>query len=238
MKGLFSGRNWLDDASLPHPHLPEGFILIAEAALREAWSRLCHKCRATGVDLANAKEDQITASLYQLLEELRVTEPPPVPGFSNDRFGSIVREGNIPDSRNDSIDLQPDLVFRSAHLRIGVDPRTNGYDGLFVECKPVDSSHPVVGCYCEKGLVKFVDGRYAWAMREAMMAAYVFNDTFPGIALSKALLPMKAAYGLKSGPSPCQFAASPNYCETVHDRLRSGETAVPIRIRHVWMPLC
>jgi hypothetical protein len=41
-----------------------------------------------------------------------------------------------------------------------------------VECKPVDRNHPISSCYCKKGLVRFVNGDYAWAMQDALMVGY------------------------------------------------------------------
>ena len=45
------------------------------------------------------------------------------------------------------------------------------YDALFVECKPVDSTHPGGSKYCDDGLIRFVRGDYAWAIQEGMMLA-------------------------------------------------------------------
>ena len=46
-------------------------------------------------------------------------------------------------------------------------------NGLFVECKPVDAAHPPGGDYCDAGLIRFVNGDYAWAMQESLMVGYV-----------------------------------------------------------------
>ena len=239
MRGLFSGRDWLGMASLPHPHLSEGFIRVTESAICEAWQRLCRKSHGTGAALSAAFEDQITADLYQLLEELRATTPSPVPGFSDAQFAPVGREGNYPDSPNDSIDKQPDLVFKTARVRAGGDPVTNGFDGLFVECKPVDARHPIRSHYCDKGLVKFADGRYAWAMREAMMVAYVFDGSELPDALGKSLSSVNFSNRPVAGPTPCTGLSSRNCCETVHERdfsyPHTGAPAGAIHIRHVWL---
>ena len=65
-------------------------------------------------------------------------------------------------------DKDPDLWFR---LRSDEEPTTvlSTHDGLFVECKPVDNSHPVRSDYCDKGLLRFIVGDYAWAMQDALM---------------------------------------------------------------------
>ena len=46
-------------------------------------------------------------------------------------------------------------------------------DALFVECKLVGKAHPVGSFYCNKGISRFVDGDYGWAMQEGMMLGYV-----------------------------------------------------------------
>lgn len=239
MRGLFSGCDWLGIASLPHPHLSEGFVRVTESAIREAWRRLCRKSCGTGAALTAAYEDQITADLYQALEELRAMTPSPVPGFSDAQFAPVVREGNYPDGSNDSIDKQPDLVFKTARVRAGVDPVTNGFDGLFVECKPVDARHPIRLHYCNKGLAKFVDGRYAWAMREGMMVAYVSNGSELPDALGQFLSSAKLSGRLVAGPTPCPNLPRRECCETVHERdfayPHTGASAGSICIRHVWL---
>ena len=46
-------------------------------------------------------------------------------------------------------------------------------DGLTVECKPVDARHGPGTDYCDRGIQRFVDGDYAWAMQEAIMIGYI-----------------------------------------------------------------
>ncbi|MDA8429213.1 MAG: hypothetical protein M0T70_08145 [Geobacteraceae bacterium] len=64
----------------------------------------------------------------------------------------------------------PDIFF---DLKREKAPVLSDQDGLFVECKPVDSKHPVSSCYCQMGLIRFVNGDYAWAMQDALMVGYV-----------------------------------------------------------------
>ena len=59
------------------------------------------------------------------------------------------------------------------------------FDGLFIEAKPMDATHPAGSKYCDDGLIRFVRGDYAWAMQEAMMLAY----TRDGRTISEHLIP-------------------------------------------------
>ena len=61
-------------------------------------------------------------------------------------------------------------------------------DGLFVECKPVDGKHAVGAHYCERGICRFVDGEYAWAMQDGLMVGYVRG----GRTITKDLSPVLA----------------------------------------------
>ena len=49
---------------------------------------------------------------------------------------------------------------------------------LIVECKIIDHANKKgVDLYCSKGIARFVDGDYAWTNREAIMLAYVRDDS-------------------------------------------------------------
>lgn len=67
-------------------------------------------------------------------------------------------------------DTIPDFYFRRP-TRPGRSPMTSG---LFMEAKIIDHKK-LMGNYCGKGLVRFVDGRYAWDMPQGLMLGYVRN---------------------------------------------------------------
>lgn len=242
MRGLFSGSVWLGNAKLPHPPIMEGALRIIENAIKEAWKQVVETIDLNGMKAENAYEDQLTAELSKHLDRLRLQDPPSIPGFSPMFFESVQRESNWSDYRNSSIDKQPDLVFKFFGKRPGVEIDSAYYDGLFVECKPIDSKHPIQGHYLDKGLSRFVDGTYAWAMQDAMMLGYT-ND---GNNLSTKLIPalsklsVRESLKMSASPSPCKGdAAISDRCETRHIRdweyQHTGEKAGSIRIRHLWL---
>lgn len=239
MRGLASGAAWLGNAELPHPPLMEGTLCLIEKVIREGWRQACVTLAHSGITASTVKEDQITETVQQAIEELRYSNPSPVQGFSADSFETIHHGGDLRDCRNTSIGKRPDLVFKSVGRREGVSAKTSLYDGLYVECKPVDARHRFRDTYCDKGLIKFVDGRYAWAMREAMMAAYVFDGSVLSAKLTKALSEKPTEYRLVSGPSPCPGKSDSDCGDTIHNRdcvySHTGKPAGPIRIRHVWL---
>ncbi|MGC3988345.1 MAG: hypothetical protein QM796_01425 [Chthoniobacteraceae bacterium] len=94
------------------------------------------------------------------------------------------------------------------------------FDGLFVEAKPIDSTHYAGSDYCAEGLIRFVRGDYAWAMQEAMMLAY----TRDGRTIAGHLIPEMAkadrmtSLGTLQLPTPCQAstAAANAEAEAIH----------------------
>ena len=240
MRGLFSGNVWLGNAKLPHPQIMEGVLKIIENAIREAWSRVIKNIDVNSMKAKDAYEDQLTEALWKYLEEIRLQS---LSGFCPDQFESVQRESNWRDVPNSSIDKQPDLVFKfSGKPRFGVDLDSAVYDGLFVECKPIDSKHSIQGHYLNKGLSRFVDGTYAWAMQDAMMLGYT-NDCFN---LNRKLIPalsklsVQQALKMSALPLPCEGdTVISDRCKTLHIRewpyQHNREKSGPIRIKHLWL---
>ncbi|WP_445372858.1 hypothetical protein ACH518_10490 [Methylomonas sp. HW2-6] len=239
MRGLFSGSVWLGNAKLPHPPIMEGMIEIIENAIRAAWKQVIETIDLNGIKTEDAYEDQITEALCKYLEGIRLKSSS---GFCPDQFESVQRESNWRDYQNFSIDKQPDLVFKFFGKRPGVDFDSAYYDGLFIECKPIDSKHPIQGHYLDKGLSRFVDGTYAWAMQNAMMLGY----TNHGNNLNSKLIPVLSKSSVQESlkmcdpPSPCiNDTVIFDRCETRHTRdwiyQHNGEKAGFIRIRHLWL---
>ena len=68
---------------------------------------------------------------------------------------------------------------------------------LVVEAKIMDSgSGKTIASYCDKGLLRFVEGEYAWANREAFMLAYVRD----GSSIDAKLRPRLAQAMTRSPP--------------------------------------
>lgn len=239
MRGLLSGSAWLGKAKLPHPPIMEGVLRIIENAIREAWKQAIETIDLNGMKAEDAYEDQLTEVLCKNLETIRLQNSS---GFCPDLFESVQRESNWRDYQNSSIDKQPDLVFKFYGKRPGVDFDSAYYDGLFVECKPIDSKHKIQGHYFDKGLSRFVNGNYAWAMQDAMMLGYT-NDT---VNLNSKLIPVlskpavQKSLNMSDSPKPCQGdKIISDRCDTRHTReweyQHNGSKAGSIRIRHVWL---
>lgn len=156
--------------TLPHPPIPQRTILLLCTVIRRAWQLLVENPPAD-FNLHSANEDTITQVLVEIIEN-RLRKYGEVDGFNNALFGKVIREPKITNFDKKHPDKMPDIFF---DLKRDKCPVLSDQDGLFVECKPVDSEHPVWSCYCQKGLVRFVNGDYAWAMQDALMVGYVTN---------------------------------------------------------------
>ncbi|MCK4820397.1 hypothetical protein KA005_31825, partial [bacterium] len=155
MTGFFTGKV---EYKYPHPPFDISILLIVEEAVRQAWKKL-KRCVPEELSLSSASEKEITIELLNILENLRGKHI--VDGFDSKTFETVIREGNLTNYDGKHPDKEPDLVFRLHEIRAGTE---NVQDGIIAECKPIDIKHPVGSTYCEKGVKRFVDGDYAWAM--------------------------------------------------------------------------
>ena len=155
---------------LPHPRLGLPVILLIRRVLLRAFDLL----REQKYNLAAANEDPVTAALRSTIENnLRLSGE--VRGFHKRNFETVIRQGQWANFDGTRLTKTPDLFFKlrdDEGRRGGV---LSEFDGLFIEAKPVDTSHSAGSKYCDDGLIRFVRGDYAWAMQEAMMLAYARN---------------------------------------------------------------
>lgn len=165
---------------LPFPQLGLPVILLIRRVLLRAFEIL----REQRFNLAAANEDQVTAALRSTIEN-NLRQSGEVRGFNRLMFDLVVRQGQWQNYNGTVLTKTPDLFFKlrddEGHRKAVV----SEFDGLFIEAKPVDSTHPAGSKYCDDGLIRFVRGDYAWAMPEAMMLAYARN----GRTIESHLLP-------------------------------------------------
>ncbi|HSI13111.1 MAG TPA: hypothetical protein VK961_13760 [Chthoniobacter sp.] len=131
--------------------------------------------REQNYNLAAATEDQVTAALRSTIEN-NLRQSGEVPGFNKRKFETVIRQGQWANYDGTRLTKTPDLFFKLRDDESEPRPIISEFDGLFIEAKPVDSTHPVGSKYCDDGLIRFVRGDYAWAMEEAMMLAYARDD--------------------------------------------------------------
>ena len=224
---------------LPHPPISTAVIQIVEQAITKAWELIVTNPRP-GFDLANAIEDKRTHELHKVLCDI-VRKPGLVEGFDLAVFGGIVRGPDVASYNERSIKKQPDLlVLFAVNSRECMLPHQ---DGVFIECKPVDTQHPLKAHYYKKGIVRFIRGEYAWAMTSALMIGYCKPKFRLDPNLKDVLI--KSRGGSTSTPTliQCRLSRGSSLADVVHisrhDRpfkyIQTGKAAPPIEIRHLWL---
>lgn len=165
---------------LPHPRLGLPVILFIRRVLLRAFEEL----RKKGFPFATASEDEITAALRGVIEN-NFRQTGCVPGFNRRTYDFVGRQGQVANYTLTRFTKTPDLCFKPRHDE--GEPRAvlSEFDALFIECKPIDGSHAAGSKYCDDGLIRFVEGSYAWAMEEGMMLGYARH----GRTIAKNLLP-------------------------------------------------
>ena len=161
-----------------------------------------------------------------------------VPGFTPDVF-CVSREAKYSSFDGTHLEKMPDLHFRVLRNEVSLPSE----DGLFVECKPVDREHPAGRDYCNKGIIRFVNGDYAWALSEAMMVGYASPGYSLPDKLSDAISQRKTALKTRGNAEKCDDCAASGYCQhshiTVHERdfvyPQTNSRAPRITLRHVWL---
>ena len=154
--------------TLPHPQIPQRTILLLCKVIKRAW-QLLEEYPPDKFSLKSADEDTITQMLVEVIEN-RLRKNGEVDGFDHVRFGRVTRDSKITNFNKYHPDKMPDIFFDLKRYQY---PILSEQYGLFVECKPIYSKHPIVSCYCGKGFIRFVNGDYAWAMQDALMVGYI-----------------------------------------------------------------
>lgn len=218
--------------SLPHPLIPQRTFLLICIVIRRAW-RLLEEEPPANFLLHSADEDTITQVLVEIIEN-RLRKSGDVNGFNCALFGKVTREPKITNVDKKHPDKMPDIFFDLKRDRL---PILSDQDGLFVECKPVDHKHPILSCYCKKGLTRFVKGDYAWAMQDALMVGYV-KDRYSFIELASVLDGRKSA-----ALNTTYHSAVDKYAIYRSSHIRDFEwpgsrgLACPISVAHLWLLL-
>ncbi len=218
--------------ALPHPQIPQRTILLLCMVIKRAW-QLLEKMPPSDFILQSADEDTITQMLKEIIEN-RLRKNGEIEGFNCALFGKVARDQKIPNVDKKHPDKMPDIFFDLRRDQLAI---LSDQDGLFVECKPVDHKHKILSCYCKKGLIRFVNGDYAWAMQDALMVGYVKEpNSFKNLA---SVLDGKKSAALKT----TNHSAVDEYTIYCSNHNRDYEwpenrgRACPISVVHLWLPL-
>jgi hypothetical protein len=224
-------------AKVPHPPVDIVVFTILEDAIRAAWEIL-HQSPPPGLDLANATEDKLNFYLCETLQD-RVLNRGIVDGFDENYFQRVQSAPEVRNYNHRHIKKRPDFVVHLTGRAIDVRP---SQDGVFVECKPVDAKHALTSQYCDRGIIRFSLGFYAWAMQEGLMVGYTDKALSPVSLLTDAIKMRPKSTLCVSSPALCPFSAASSSNPTVvsvHRRnfkyLETGHLAPNITLRHLWL---
>ena len=145
-------------ARLPMPAIADVHLEILAEGLQEAFDDLREREPAT---MASGDEPEVTALLQACLNRL---------SDENLLWAQlvlcVVRGGESISFDGSHLEKRPDLS-------IYLSDRTRHFP-LVVEAKILDDANAkTVASYCRHGLLRFLEGEYAWANREAFMLGYV-----------------------------------------------------------------
>jgi len=226
---------------VPYPYPGFGLleIIAVDHAFRIAWRELVATQNQRRIDLFSAGEVEISEHLAQVLDTLSGAEPAVLPQAYLNNFIVAHRETALTNYNGKSLNKQPDLAIQ---------PRINPKPGvqarlrcLFVEAKIYDRAYAMRN-YARTGLIRFVNGDYAWAMPQGFMFAYVRDATAnPLEHLTRFFGRSRAVdeFQLVGVPAFSRFSRrTPRLVETTHKRDFPDWTSfVPgdITVFHLWL---
>ncbi|MEI9894589.1 MAG: hypothetical protein WDN28_12065 [Chthoniobacter sp.] len=222
---------------LPHQPIPLAVFLVVEQAIRVAWEMMLQRPR-NNFQLHREDEDPVTAELWErLLNE--VFNRNIVPGFDSNLLMKPTRETKVPNYDGTNTELMPDLLI-GLQNRLAVS--IPAQDWLFIECKPVQLGRSAGAHYCDKGIIRFVRGDYAWAMTSALMVGYAATNYHVSPKLTAALRKSRTitttAFPRRCRRSQSSASSEPTHT-TAHRRnfcyRQTGEQAPPVTLRHLWL---
>ncbi|WP_020469796.1 hypothetical protein [Zavarzinella formosa] len=222
---------------LPNPPYPKATLRVIVEAITEAW-RLLRDDPQNGFILDGATEDEITLELRNRLMD-DVLDSTDFPAFTSENFW-INRESKFESFDRKHLDKMPDLHVA---VRRNCSPGLRSADGLFVECKPVGRPTPAGEDYCDKGIIRFVSGEYAWAMPHALMVGYAASGYTIVTKLKTALGKRKLELKLDGSLKKCCGSVAKGYAQDLHETThnrgftypQTKTTAPAIVLQHLWL---
>ncbi len=222
----------------PYPRWNISLILVIEEAVLYAWQMYV---RNQGVNLTVLGEVEITAQLTTALS--KVWNRRQVTGFNHRVFSEPIPGASYYDHSGNTPNKTPDIIVKRIDTPNLSDTQLDGY---FIECKKLDVSKGV-SLYIQKGVLRFVDGHYAWAVPNAGMLGYIKHRAKSRRSIIPDLSRALPLYDGTNGVPNVRLIAGPTQCPnnpdvywTDHQRtfpLPGGGSPGPIAVRHLWLTM-
>lgn len=214
-----------DISRLPLPELAPHILAVLADGICRAW------CRVPAEIKAAANEAELNASIgiqfaHEITQDDRL------------RMVALMIERGVETISFDGEHLEerPDL---SITLRGPIQHRLFPFT---VECKLIDKTHrKTIRLYCNNGIQRFVDGCYGWVRPQAMMIAYVRDNTavVPDLRsyLEKSASTPSDPYATLALPEsgPCNPPRSWHSRKFQYPDRPPNEAPGPISLLHVWL---
>lgn len=220
----------------PPPYAPwtAHHLRTVERAISIAWGRLMSE-PAFVTWVQTAIERDITIQLQKQLISLLNTKE--VRGFSAALFAPPIRGQEVENHSGSEKEKRPDLTFP----RLAARP-VDTQNAQFYECKIIGRGRTLDN-YHNEGVMRFVDGRYAWGMPHAGMIAYVSppHPAVADVALSGYWSQVHSgafASGKLTGKLQVDRANGVAVAISVHQRtfpLHNQQRSGDIALRHLWL---
>ena len=214
------------DAMLPRVPIEEEWIIEALNLIREAYDslKLNHSDQ-----LKSFNEVKLNTLLQmQLLTDLKKDVN------QHRRIDFVIKGNEFPNYDATKLEMRPDLTF---FLR-----SPPNFVLIFCEVKILDKENKkTIARYCRDGLLRFIDGDYAWIDSDAIMIAYVFDWSTidPDLISYLKLKSNPELFKMLSYPIPVPNVNG-DVSFTTHNRnfgheVSSENISGPIKIWHNWL---
>ena len=214
---------------LPMSAIVDVHLQILAEGFKEAFDDLCKREPDM---IASADEPEVTALLQAVLNRL-IEE--------NILWGQLVR---CVVRGGESISFDGSHLEKRPDLSIYLTERTRHFP-LVVEAKILDGANSkTVATYCNHGLLRFVEGEYAWGNREAFMLGYVRDGSSidtklrPRLAKAMTLNPrpyLVEALPIHVGSGGLDLSYTRHSREFVYVSQAPPNSPGPISLWHLWL---
>lgn len=222
--------------SYPFPPFPKVILNAVVKATRRAWLPIAEEERACG-DGERRNEVQLNAELAIEMDALRRLEL--VRDFTPDIFETPTPDAPTRNFSGERIGPRPDITIRIRSLRPALaNPMV---DTVFIECKCLGEGLNL-GPYFKKGMRRFIDGEYGWAVQQAIMVGYLETDQVLPDDLEKRLVRNGQDIGMNLVLDDKRRTVRPSgqgyLAFTRHQRIwrhQNDDLPGDIELLHVWL---
>ncbi|MBY5700925.1 hypothetical protein [Rhizobium leguminosarum] len=211
---------------LPQPALSKTIIRAILDVLSESWAEICSRYPD------DVRRPEVDVSAHLAIEFSRRC------AVDNRLKRTVAKAIPAPEMLNfdgSSLQKRPDVTIQ---WRVGM-----RLSPLIVECKLIDAAERKgIDLYSSRGILRFIDGTYAWSEQEAVMVAFVRDNSKVGALTPHLKLEgHQERYSVQEMPVHLVDERSRGIATTRHGRnflypLRSAVPG-PITLWHLWLDL-